>query len=283
MGMRTWLRHSPFTKRVLLLIGAYVATVVVFACVYWLSWSLRPDFFIIHQEINLLPGQGLRLLWSSDAPDTAEIRVPEPTQGLDSISAILAEKELRFFDLQEEIAGLETLLTELGKERTEALDTLSTKANEAFEKYFEESTRGIRQQEAVMAAEIDQLNTVADQSGDSLVAANIRSDASELAVDLARLRLEIAQKESELYQQYFDERQKFLDPLSLESFDSVDARYNETQDQLSQARRDLGVLRGEISDIWSAYYANREARLGFVDFVYFSFTVSAASSLSIIN
>lgn len=264
--------------RVKALIFAYFLVVLVCAFAYWLCWSGSPDVFIVHEEMNLTPIIDLRFLQSLDYP-TGELPATEiEPESLDVLNDISRQKYSECLKLASQVLSLEKQVKIEEAEYDEAQRRFAEALEEKYDAYFEESMRGLYETRDVLTSRVSELQILAEDTKDPYELLYINSEISDVLIELSSVNLSIANEEYELAREHLEERGKFLDPVLKSELEKAYNSYHETRLQLDDMRDRYFQMRGEIYNAWVTMYGKRVRRLGFIDFLYFSLSVSVSQS-----
>lgn len=250
---------------------AFFTGVLAFAIIYWLAWWARPDSIAVSGSANVRPLQAIRdIVWTDAQPEpgTFDAATVEEINGraaplLAAWRALPAEEQ--------KLARIEAdLEQQLDRVRADA----GPKVDARIREYEALQLRELDAKRAAIETEIATLERAAAAAADDQAASQLRIQAIDRSVDLARHKVVVAKKRAEVAAFIADNFGSFMpdeDRKRIETLRAAADRNFEGQMQLADRRTRIRVQLDNLLQTETRRVLNR---LAFVDFVYFSFGVA---------
>lgn len=255
----------------------YILIVFLFASIYYFFWQQNPDNFIVQDETNLFPITELWQFLQSEDIDNPLYDPSETAFSLNDVSSITEEQKQKLINAYSEMKRLQDLSNLQWQQISDFNTKLTETGNENFEKYFGSQTLTLRDHEQELLSKISSLETMAASNSNPEVGLQLQLEISSLNVELIQTRIDILDKEYELYQEYLNDPRKFQEPKLVALRDNLYTSYQENQTKLNGVRDSYYKLRADIHGLWMDLRDARTQRLSYFDFMYFSLTISLAS------
>ena len=265
-------------KKISFWIGVFFVQVVFFAFVYWLCWGYHPDYFIVNQELNLQPLEELLILRNMDFPQNYPPKQSDQIESLDALQSVSEGKMNEFFELNNELLELEPKLATLNNEKQLVYEEIELSEQENYKIYHDEIMQPYITEKKTLEDEINDLNSIVDTSTDSFSKQVLLEKLSTLTFQRAQLNVEFAEKEYELSSERISQREKFLDQEVNTRLDNILSQIDQVEKRRFAVRNKIYNLKSEAYKDWIFENNKRTRRLGYLDFIYFSMSVSIANT-----
>ncbi len=265
-------------RRLLRSIVVWLLSVLVFSGVYLFLWRVYPDSFILHKEFNLTPYQELNAsLWAASTSsrwgDAAASR-PAWSQDIDEFSRSAAKLD------------------------SDARSTLALlQRHAAAQQRLEEDMRiATKIQSDVMWSNVDRYKakTLAPEEATERTAAERLARLEQLfgpnpnpqqSVQIADARVATAHasygtavKRAEVADYVLRNLGAFSEPEARVAVASIADSLREITSRQGELDKKLGEIRAQAYEALRQWYVARQARLDWIDFVYFSVGVSTTTT-----
>lgn len=263
-----------------MLLGLYLAIVLVFACCYWAVWQKVPDAFIVHDEFNQFPTaelwQDLGLTGEPEILPSMTNELPKLPEGADLRTAIVDWHQSKVDGLAH-LASLNRRIAEARALRDEAA-TNRTKARNAIIDQFKKQEIGLILAEfqrisndiVILEARFPSTNDLRSAKGEFQIATN--------RGNLAKAQGELAKRELETYSKIDAQPLAFDDAKLLATYlnaNDAEISLEKEFDSLGRENRRLNLVG---YDLLRQRGKTVHGRLGFFDFIYFSLGVSTTTT-----
>ncbi len=267
-------RHS---HRIGVLAGLWLVSVIVYAFAYWLLWLAHPDAFIINKEFNLTPIEDLNSkLWGTNGntwSSTPSLSAPGALE-LDSLMSSVAELDRTAAEAE---SGMAPLRLEQAK--------IEAELKQAFQKHSELMWANIERYKSMQA---DAVRTESQKQSD-LVAALEKNFGSkppshqaiilaEARVSLAHARYREAVKVAEIGEFVLRNLGSFADSASSSEIVRLEELLKDKTQRQAALFAQLSDVRKRAYESLEKWYAARQSRLLWIDFLYFSIGVSTTTT-----
>lgn len=246
----------------------YLVTVLLFCGLYYGTWSVRPDSFIVNNELNLDPLADFPLMgWQAMST--------HPTAGapsLDYISDRLADIRARINELDIQVRSLDQQLDSGRAELVEVgrHNQAITMANgERYRKEITaEASRNVAEAERILKA-FSELGSARRDYG---------VGEADLRVKLANLRVVQAEQMANAYDHFIRNIAQFGDSQLMVRMDQL---HDTTQAKLRErevASTELMQKRTELINVAQTWRKQRLEAVSWVDFLFFSIGISTTTT-----
>lgn len=268
----------PRSRRIAYLAGLWLLSVVAYAFAYWLLWFVQPDAFIVNKEFNLTPIQDLHTkLWGNDSTSAwspiPSIIAPGAIE-LDSLMGTVAELDRTAAEAEKSMAPLRSEQAQIEAELKQALQRHSELIWANVERYKSSAgaeERSESQKQADLVAALKKRFGPDPPSHQAIVLAEAR-------VSLAHARYREAVKSAEVGDFVLKNLGTFADSVSSSEIRRLEELLKDkTQRQTALSAR-LSDVRKRAQDSLQSWYATRQPRLLWIDFIYFSVGVSTTTT-----
>lgn len=261
----------------LIVLALWIASVLMFATVYWGFWKTKPDAFIVNREFNLTPYSSLvARLWPEDTTQSWGKVAQQTTSSidLDELTREINNLDAEATNAIKQIAGVSTRQKQLEGENRLHYQKHSDLLWDNVRKFQIKETQ--QTDDDVRAAELE-LNQLEELSA--------RQPSSNLAIAVANSKVKVAQasyqaavKRAETGEYILKNLRNLADPSTTAKMDSLQEQiasasglHNELSDQLRK-------IRSKAYDRQQEWYLARTSRLDWLDFLYFSIGVSTTTT-----
>jgi len=251
---------------------AFLGTAALSALVYWFLWSWHPDHFVVAEHVNLHPIASVEdFLWGDGALPRAM-----DSQGMTALATQARELLERASGLRSQEQAVRTRIAGLEATAKKQSDGLNLTRNQRIEDY----TRGeLGPLEAEKARLVELVSDLRIQlQTDRTHYDRLRSKIAELELDLSRTEARLAQRRFEVADHVVKNLASFAKPEDLTAWLATRAEITKANDESLDTFRKQSELRGQALTLVSAWTKEQQARLGIVDFMYFSLGVTTTTT-----
>lgn len=259
-------------------ISIWLASVLVFSLAYWCAWQSRPDSFIINKEFNLTPYEEMLsklwdmpagFMWKPSNTSTSAVALE-----LDKFSKSVEGFDIEATSLQQKLQALEAEQENLELSAKLIYEEHSTKLWSNVEKYkqarLKVETESV-ELSTLTANKFDQIN----QQMPSAAAAIAAADAN---IELAKAKYTLAVRQAETGEYVLDNLREFSDPETSAKLEATELKLSAMRQKQIKISRALANIRIQALSHLETWHETRTARLGWIDFLYFSVGVSTTTT-----
>jgi len=249
--------RNPWT-----LLGLYVISILLFSFVYYRNWIKNTTSFVIETQTNELTyDAGFSYIDEIIPYDTRTDRIPFSITDFNRLlKPYFAEIKIK----NDSLDYLKKTIPQ-GKTTTDSISHLLMKS------YSENVENEIQKHRQPFNDSISNKWKMINQSKDEIDIANIKVEIAQLEYELAKKELMI--RESALRNMTF-----YQDPNIREEFELTYSEYLNNLDKKSELEVNIRDLRSNIIDLKNNFHTNRSSKIGFSNFLYFSFLTSTTTS-----
>lgn len=270
--------RRPSARRIIFVGGLWLLSTLAYSFAYWVLWYARPDAFIVNKEFNLTPIQDLQAkLWASDgtriwsaSPSTTAAGAIE----LDSLMGTVAELDRTAVKAEKALAPLQSDQAQLEAELKRAVQQHSELMWANVERYktsaaAEEQKEAQRQADLVAA--LEERFGPNPPSHQAIVLADAR-------VSLAHARYREALMAAAIGEFVLKNLGTFADAARSSEIGRLDDLLRDNSRRQTELSNRLSGVRKQAYDSLQSWYAARQSRLLWIDFLYFSVGVSTTTT-----
>lgn len=253
----------------------YIACIVLFAIIYTVIWSYKPDSFIVNTELNVYPfHETMLFLWE----DQKNIDNNNTDYELKKIYSEFLPYIQKINNSENALKLKNERLIEIKKESNELNIIGDQEIQETKQRLGKENVDPIRVEKLELDTKVQFLISQISKKNNLLEIYEIDQQLKETF----KLREEINQK---LYKTEMNNINQFLEnPRSFRS-EKVNHKLNELYAEEQNIDRDKINLiqdirnnRQKLSEEFQKYYTQRKAKLGIIDFLYFSVGIATTTT-----
>lgn len=247
---------------------SYLAIVLLFSVVYYITWSARPDSFIVNSELNLDPLSDIPFL----AWQVTDTRATTSAPSLGVISTELADIKARINELDLKVSALDQQIDSGRAELAEVARRNETVTMANGARYRESITA----EASSKVAEAEQVLKAFSEHG--LQGADYGVAEANLRVTLAELRVVQAKQVADAYDYFVTNIGQFGDPQLTAQVDRLhDATQAQARDR-EEASKELMRKRAELIEVAQTWRQQRLDAVSWVDFLFFSIGISTTTT-----
>ena len=246
----------------------YLVTVLLFSGLYYGTWNVRPDSFIVNSELNLDPLADIPLLgWQemgthsmAGAPSLGGISVQ-----LAGIKARINELDLQVRSLDQQVDSGRAELVEVGRRN----QTITMANGERYRKEATaEASRNVAEAERVLKA-FSELGSSRRDSG---------VGEADLRVKLANLRVVQAEQMANAYDHFIINIGQFGDSQLVAQMNQLHDTTQANAREREVASTELMQKRTELISVAQTWRKQRLEAVSWVDFLFFSIGISTTTT-----
>lgn len=246
----------------------YLAIVLLFSGVYYITWSARPDSFIVNSELNLNPLSDIPFL----AWQVTDTHATTGAPSLGGISTELAVIKARINELDQKVGVLDQKIDSGRTELAEVAKRNETITMANGERYREDITAEANRK----VAEAEQVLRLFSERG--LQGRDYGVAEANLRLTLAELRVVQAEQIANAYGYFISNIGQFGDPQLTAQMDQLhDATQAYARDR-EEASKELMRKRAELIDVAQTWRQQRLDAVSWVDFLFFSIGISTTTT-----
>lgn len=247
----------------------YAFTVVLFSLIYWGTWKVMPDSFIIHSELNLSPIKDVyHVLWADEKQSYNE---KTTLSTLNNMQDLLSKKFIWHKELLEKRNKLEEKLAELRKEREAAYKQSTSTLWQNVKLKEAEKIKEIREPEVKIVEELTQLLSL--------------PQSTEIAISIAKKRVELAEQKyisSKKIYEHLEYVNKnlilFSDKDALGKVEKIEQEVSNVNTEMDIIEKGIRNIRGEMQEYLSNWHNTRSNQISWIDMLYYSIGISTTTT-----